>query len=248
MGVSLETLTQDNSEQLKGLQDKIGYSFTDIKLLQTSMIHSSFAFERLQNGTHNEILEFLGDAVLDLAVGYMLLIRFPEMREGKLTRIRSALVNEISLAKMAKEIDLGSFLLLGKGEDASRGREKSSILSCAYEAMVGAMFLDGGYDRTFSFVERYFGPLIEDQCDELLVVDAKSMLQEKLQEKYNEGPQYVVEKEEGPAHARIFSISVRFRDQVLGSGKASSKKEAEQQAASIALETIDDKIQMLDDK
>lgn len=239
MTTSLEILVLDNQDELEVLQGKIGYNFRDIKLLQLSMIHSSFAFERLKNNEHNETLEFLGDAVLDLALGYILFKRFPEMREGKLTRIRSAMVNETGLADMARDMDLGVHLLLGKGEEASNGREKSSILSCAYEAMVGALFLDGGYEEALAFVQRVFTPRLDENQENLLAVDAKSALQEQLQEAYNEGPQYVLEEEEGPAHARIFTISVRFREQILGKGKASSKKEAEQQAARAALKNLD---------
>lgn len=241
MAATLETLVQDNEEQLRELESAIGYQFKDISLLQLSLIHSSFAFERLGSGLHNETQEFLGDAVLDLTVGYILFKRFPEMREGKLTRIRSALVNESGLAEMARKIDLGKYLLLGKGEDASRGREKPSILSCAFEAVVGALFLDGGYGAALEFVQRTFGPLIDEGRDRLMLADAKSSLQEKLQEKYNEGPLYVLEDEEGPAHARIFTVSVRFRDEVLGTGRASSKKEAEQQAARAALNSFTEK-------
>lgn len=238
MGTTLHALVQDNEEGLQTLQERIGYRFHDPELLQLSLVHSSFAFERLDSGRHNETQEFLGDAVLDLTVGYILFTRFPGMREGKLTRIRAALVNEAGLADMARAIGLGEYLLLGKGEDASRGREKSSILSCAYEAMVGALFLDGGYDEALRFVRRFFGPLIDKRQDDLVLTDAKSGLQELLQELYNEGPNYVLENEEGPAHARIFTVSVRFRDQLLGSGRAGSKKEAEQQAAGAALKKL----------
>jgi ribonuclease-3 len=119
------------------------------------------------------------------------------------------------------------------------GREKSSILSCAYEALVGAMFLDGGYDVVQEYVEQTFGPLIEQGGDLLTSTDSKSGLQELLQEQYNEGPTYVLDAEDGPAHARIFTVSVQFRKQILGSGKASNKKEAEQQAARAALDFLD---------
>ncbi len=238
MGTTLEALVQDHADDLTELQQKIGYTFKDINLLQLSLVHSSFAFERLDCRRHNETQEFLGDAVLDLTVGYILFSRFPELREGKLTRIRSALVNEAGLAGMARAIDLGKYLLLGRGEDASLGREKSSILSCAYEAMVGAMFLDGGYDIVQDYVRQTFGPLIEQGGDLLTSADAKSGLQELLQERYNEGPKYVLDAEDGPAHARIFTVSVLFRDQVFGSGRASNKKEAEQQAARAALDFL----------
>ena len=238
MGTTISNLIQDNEEGLHELQDQIGYHFNDLRLLQLSLVHSSFAFERLDDGRHNETQEFLGDAVLDLTVGYILFVRFPEMREGKLTRIRSALVNEQGLAERAREIDLGKHLLLGKGEDASNGRDKSSILSCAYEALVGALFLDGGYEEALTFVRRFFEPHIDQHQDRLVSADAKSALQELLQERYNEGPEYVLVSEEGPAHARLFSISVNFRSESLGSGQASSKKEAEQQAARAALDSL----------
>jgi len=238
MGTTLAALIQDNEEGLHELQERIGYRFRDLRLLQLSLIHSSFAFERLDDGRHNETQEFLGDAVLDLTVGYVLFVRFPEMREGKLTRIRSALVNETGLAERAREIDLGQHLLLGKGESASHGRDKSSILSCAYEALVGAIFLDGGYDAALAFVRRFFEPHIDEHQEQLVSADAKSALQELLQERFNEGPEYVLVDEEGPAHARLFSIAVRFQGEELGTGQASSKKEAEQLAARVALEEL----------
>ncbi|WPD24491.1 MAG: ribonuclease III [Candidatus Electrothrix scaldis] len=235
MGTSIEILLLDQTEQLAELQKKLGYTFIKKELLLLSMIHSSFAFERLDTRQHNETLEFLGDAVLDLTIGHMLFTRFPKKREGQLTRIRSALVNEAGLAKVARCLDLGKYLLLGRGEDGSGGREKSSILSCAYEALVGAMFMDSGYDTVLRYVQQTFAPLIEQQGERLIHADSKSRLQEYLQELHNEGPSYVLDEEEGPAHARIFSVSARFRDQVLGAGKAGSKKEAEQQAARAAL-------------
>jgi ribonuclease-3 len=128
--------------------------------------------------------------------------------------------------------------LLGKGENASSGRDKSSILSCAFEALIGALFLDGGYDHALTFVRRFFEPHIDAHQEQLVSADAKSSLQELLQEKFNEGPEYVLMDEEGPAHARIFSVAVNFQGEELGSGKASSKKEAEQQAARTALEHL----------
>lgn len=235
MGITLEELTWNRAEQLTELQQQIGYTFNDKNLLQLALVHSSFAFERLDCGRHNETLEFLGDAVLDLAVGHMLFLRFPQMREGQLTRIRSALVNESGLAEVARRLNLGQHLLLGRGEDSSNGREKASILCCAYEALIGAMFLDAGYAVAHDYVQQTFASLIERQGERLCSADAKSRLQEQLQELYNEGPQYTLDTEEGPAHARIFTVSVHFRSQQLGTGKASSKKEAEQQAATVAL-------------
>lgn len=238
MAVTINTLVQDNAEKLDRLQAGIGYRFRDVRLLQLALVHSSFAFERMKQGRHNETQEFLGDAVLDLTLGYILFTRFPDMREGNLTRIRAALVNEFGLAGMAREIGLGDYLLLGHGEEASKGRTKSSILSCAYEALIGGIFLDGGYDETLLFVRRWFEPLIEKRRESLMSADAKSSLQELLQERYNEGPEYMIDIEEGPAHARVFTVSVRFQGRPLGTGRASSKKEAEQRAASEALDQL----------
>ena len=238
MAATIQTLVQDNSERLEELQERIGYRFSDIRLLQLALVHSSFAFERMKNGRHNETQEFLGDAVLDLTLGYILFSRFPDMREGNLTRIRAALVNESGLAGMARAIGLGDYLLLGHGEEASKGRTKPSILSCAYEALIGGIFLDGGYDAALSFVRRWFEPLIEKRRELLMSADAKSSLQELLQERYNAGPEYVLDIEEGPAHARIFTVSVHFQGNSLGTGTASSKKVAEQQAAREALKHL----------
>ncbi|XOF34844.1 MAG: ribonuclease III [Candidatus Electrothrix sp. YB6] len=243
MGTTIDALIVRQEENLADLQKAIGYSFQNVELLQLAMIHSSFAFERLDDGRHNETLEFLGDAVLDLAVGHILFTRFPDKREGKLTRIRSALVNEAGLAKVARSLDLGRYLLLGRGEESSGGREKPSILACAYEALIGAMFLDSSYETVLSYVRRTFEPLIDRHGERLIRADAKSMLQERLQELHNEGPRYVLDAEEGPAHARLFTVSACFRDQILGSGQAGSKKEAEQQAARAALEALKETMQ-----
>lgn len=142
----LDALVIKNQEELTSFEKKIDYSFADISLLQEAFIHSSYAFEQGNDlRRDNETLEFLGDAVLDLTVGHALYLHYPEMKEGELTQLRAALVNESHLARMAREIDIGPYLLLGRGEDHSQGRQKSSILSCAFEAVMGAIFMDGGY-------------------------------------------------------------------------------------------------------
>ena len=238
---TLEALLIRNKEDLTQFAGKLGYVFQDISLLQKAFIHSSYAFEQgqdLQND--NETLEFLGDAVLDLTVGYALIKRFPALREGELTRLRAALVQESHLAAMARDIGLGEQLLLGKGEDASRGREKSSILSCAFEAVMGAIFLDGGYEAARQVVDELVVPYSDEKKEAMYLADSKSRLQEMIQEKHNEGPVYVLEKAEGPDHAKIFHVSVRFQDKVLATGTARSKKEAEQQAAAEAISSFAD--------
>jgi len=224
-----------NKQELALFEQALRYRFTDLRLLQRALAHSSFAFEQALAGQDNETLEFIGDAVLDLVVGYALFQHFPAMREGELTRLRSALVNETHLAAMAREVDLGRFLCLGKGEDATNGRNKSSILSGAYEAVVGAIFEDGGYEAAQAFVLHFFAPVFDVKRQELLIADAKSRLQEALQEQFNEAPSYRLDLEEGPAHQRRFTVSVIFRDTVLGTGSAGSKKEAEQRAAAATL-------------
>ena len=235
MTMEMNVLVQGNKELLSELEQILGYRFTDLRLLQKALVHSSFAFEQSQAGKNNETLEFLGDAVLDLVIGHILYKKYALMREGELTRLRAALVNETHLAEMARQIELGRFLFLGKGEDASHGRNKSSILSCAFEAVMGAVFEDAGYETVRALVTRLFVPAIEGKKEEMLIADAKSRLQELLQEQHNEGPTYRLDKEDGPSHQKLFTISVLFRDEVLGTGEARSKKEAEQRAAAAAL-------------
>lgn len=236
--MDIEALVRANKERLSEFEKLLGYRFTDLRLLQKALVHSSYAFEQAQAGKNNETLEFLGDAVLDLAVGHVLYRKYDEMREGELTRLRAALVNESHLAQVARQIELGNYLSLGKGEDASNGRNKSSILSCAFEAVIGAVFEDGGYHAACAIVDHLFIPAIETKKEEMLIADSKSRLQEKLQEKFNEGPSYRLDHEEGPSHMKMFTISVLFGDEVLGTGEARSKKEAEQRAAAAALEQI----------
>lgn len=236
--MNIDSLSRVNKDTLTEFEKILGYRFTDLRLLQRALIHSSFAFEQAEDIENNEKLEFLGDAVLDLVIGHILSHRYPEMREGELTKLRASLVNEHHLAKMAREIELGKYLFLGKGEDASHGRQKSSILSCAYEAVVGAMFEDSGYDSTAELVIRFFEPTLEAKKEELLFADSKSRLQELLQGKYNEAPQYVLEAEEGPSHRKLFTVSVQFQGKTLGEGQAGSKKESEQRAAAAALKAL----------
>ncbi|THB74441.1 MAG: ribonuclease III [Desulfobulbaceae bacterium] len=235
MSLKIDNLANQNKEILTELEQKIAYRFTDLRLLQKALIHSSYAFEQGQTGKDNEILEFVGDAVLDLVIGHTLCKRYPEMREGQLTRLRASLVNEAHLAGMARKIDLGSYLSLGKGEETSNGRNKPSILSCAFEAVIGAVFEDSGYQVASDLIQRLFDEEIETRKAHLVLTDAKSRLQEKLQEEFNEAPVYRLDSEDGPSHQKHFSVSVMFRGQVLGTGQAGSKKEAEQRAAAAAL-------------
>lgn len=235
-----DILPQKDKAILHSLEEKMGYTFSNPSFLLNALTHSSFAYEQSNNRKDNETLEFLGDAVLDLVIGSILFKCFPEMKEGELTRLRAALVNESNLAFMADGIELGSYIFLGRGEDTTGGRKKASILASAYEALIGAIFLDNGYGEAHGFVERYFVPMIEQQKHAMLHADTKSRLQEKIQEKYHEAPTYRIDKEDGPDHDKEFTVSVLFRDKVLGTGRAGNKKVAEQQAATAALQDLSD--------
>jgi len=236
---NLEQLTRKNKDKLRELQILLGYEFADTVLLQQALIHSSYGFEKNLAGKNNETLEFLGDAVLDLTVSDMLFKTYPGVTEGELTKMRAGLVRESTLADMARTLALGDFLLLGKGEESSHGREKASILSSVFEALIGAIYLDRGYESALKLVSTHFVSFLPAKKEEILVDDAKSLLQEKLQEQFNRAPSYNLDKEEGPAHAKNFTVSVRFMDEILGIGSGSSKKVAEQRAAAAALDGID---------
>jgi ribonuclease-3 len=238
MGSFMDGLAGSNKELLAEFEQTIGYRFTDLRLLQQALIHSSYAFEQSQTGQDNQVLEFIGDAVLDLAIGHLLSSRYPEMKEGELTKFRASLVNESHLAEIARKLDVGKFIFLGKGEDSSNGRNKSSILSSGLEALIGAVFEDSDYGSAAALIRKLFEESIDAKKEVLLLADAKSRLQEALQEKYNEAPTYRLDSEEGPSHQKQFGVSVLFNDEVLGFGHAGSKKEAEQRAAAAALKTI----------
>jgi len=236
---SIQHLAHKNINKLKELEALLQHEFADAGLLQQALVHSSFGFEQLEESQNNETLEFIGDAVLDLGVSDMLFHQYPGIREGELTKMRAGLVKETTLARMAKKIKLGSFLMLGKGEEASHGRKKASILASTFEALIGAMYLDKGYEKTLQFIMGQFKPLLAEMKAGIFAEDPKSRLQERLQEQFNRAPTYHLEAEEGPDHAKQFTVSARFLEKILGTGIGSSKKTAEQQAAENALENID---------
>ena len=228
---------QEQINTLRSLEKKLGYTFNNIDNLLTALTHRSFAFEKgVGRCSDNEVLEFVGDAALDLVISAGLVRRYPQMQEGELTKLRASLVKASHLATMAKLLNLGDFLLLGKGEERSKGRKKTSILSCAYEAVVGAIFQDGGYMAVQAFVQQQFEPWYDKQLQAVVADDAKSRLQEICQEHYNQTPTYTVEKEAGPDHNKSFTVAVFFMGEKMASGTAGSKKMAEQQAASKAIE------------
>jgi len=217
----------------------LGHRFNDPGLLTRALTHSTFRVEHPGQGRQdNETLEFLGDAVLDLVIGALLINRYPTLAEGDLTKLRSALVQEQHLALVANDLRLGDFLLLGRGEDRSGGRQKPSLLASTYEAVIGAIFLDSDYPTVQALVERHFNNYLADARHSLETKDAKSALQELTQERLNAAPTYVLDNEEGPDHAKTFTVSVHLLGQVVGSAAARNKKAAEQKAAAAALDHL----------
>ncbi len=218
---------------LKLFQGKIGYNFENEDLLIQALTHSSYANEkRLPKLSDNERLEFLGDAVLELVTSEFLYQKYNQIPEGDLTKKRASIVCEQTLALCAKEIDLGAHILLGKGEDITGGRERKSIVSDAMEAVIGAIFLDGGLTNAKEFILRY---VLTDIESKELFYDSKTILQELVQGSYEEELRYIIVKEEGPDHAKKFYVEVRIGQQLIATGEGSSKKMAEQEGAYKAL-------------
>jgi len=225
------------------IEQRLRYEFNDKDLLQEALRHSSYVNE-LGDGQlrDNERLEFLGDAVLNLIIGHILMQRYPDLKEGDLSRNRANMVNESRLAKIARSFDLGLFIQLGKGEIQTLGREKNSILADTFEALMAAVFLDGGFDAAYQIVETNFQPLIEDLDTGASNLDYKSQLQEKVQVEHGLMPDYSIIREDGPDHDKTFWVSLKVLDiDTQGSGK--SKKAAEQDAARRALEILNEKSQ-----
>ena len=228
---------QSLSPAVAVLSGRLLYQFREPELLERALVHSSLAAERGDPTASNERLEFLGDAVVGLVVATLLYRQYPDLREGDLSRRRAALVNEAHLARLAGEIGLDQFLLLGQGEERSGGKAKPSILSAAFEALVGALYLDGGYQAAHAPLARLFAPWIAEPPPPEQS-DSKSALQEILQQLYGAAPDYVLEGEDGPAHKRRFTVVVSFQGRILGRGTAGRKKEAQRRAATEALQAL----------
>ena len=235
-------MNEERVRALKELEAALGYCFEDIGLLDNAMTHRSFVNEN--SGLpckDNERLEFLGDAVLELAVSDMLMRKFPAYPEGELSKLRASVVNEQPLAELARCFGIGEFLLLGRGEESSGGRTKPSLLANAFESLVAAMYLDGGFDRTAAFTGGLFEPLIETgeaAAASSVYRDYKTAAQEICQTLFQELPRYAVVAETGPDHDKRFEMSLVIGERTIAAGTGRNKKEAEQQAAKRALETL----------
>lgn len=216
--------------------EKIGITFADPNLLKQAFTHRSYINENRASGlAHNERLEFLGDAVLELVITDFLYKEFSNEDEGKLTSYRSALVNATTCSDIALKLSVNEFLLLSKGESKDTGRARQYILANALEAIIGAIYLDQGYDSAKGFIEKNFIPLIQKIMDEGLHIDAKSLFQEKAQEFDGHTPQYKTVKETGPDHDKKFTVAVFVGTEKVAEGEGKSKQDAEQSAALSAL-------------
>ena len=224
----------NSDAQLNRLQKELGYSFKDPALLVRCLTHVSS--DRQKSEGHNEVLEFLGDAVLDLAVSDLLIRRNPDKPEGMLSKMRAALVNSVVLAEKAAMLKLGPLLRIGKGEELSGGRAKASILAGAFEALLGGVYWDGGYDAAQRVVERYFGDDVT--AEKLGQHDYKTRLQEISQMLFHAPPLYRLVSESGPDHEKFFITEITVGGKILGSGEGRSKKQSEQQAAKKALHEL----------
>jgi ribonuclease III len=210
--------------------------------LRLAMTHTSFANEHPEHASgHNERLEFLGDSVLSLCVSHLLMERDPSATEGRLSKMRSSLVDEHTLANIARKLNLGALLLLGKGEELSGGREKPSLLANAVEAVIAAIYLTDGFPMAMTFVRTQLGELIEDLLRSGKRRDYKTQLQELVQRRWSTVPGYLVIETKGPEHAKTFIVSLTLEEEIIAYGEGRSKKEAEQRAAEMALEELEKK-------
>ena len=225
---------------LEELEKRLGYEFRDRSLLMRALTHRSRANEDASGVlADNESLEFLGDAVLGFVIADMLFRQFPQLDEGQSSKIKSTLVSSAALGRLARRLGLGEYLLLGRGEEKTGGRRKQALLADGYEALIAAVFLDGGIDKARDFVMRQFADEIEEvRSPSFWERDYKSSLQETLQSRMLPLPEYLVTAESGPDHRKIFQVEVRVQGDTLARASGRSKKEAEQQAARLAIEKL----------
>ena len=228
-------ISENRCSELNKLQETLGYTFNDIALLNTALTHTSYVKGENRSAGHNERLEFLGDAVLELIVSEYLFINNPEMNEGLMTRVRSRAVYENALFDAARGIGLGKFLLLSHGEEHTGGREKPSILSDALEAVIGAMYIDGGIEPVKRFILGFAVEFINEAVKTVSVKDYKTLLQEYVQQNHSGNLEYTVLTVSGPDHKREFTMEVSINGRSLGKGRGGSKQEAGQNAAHATL-------------
>lgn len=235
------------NERLGGLEQAIGYSFQNPDLLLPALTHRSFAHEQQLESKqarkqvchiHYEEMEFLGDAVVNLVIGHLLMEEFPEASEGDLTRLRAKLVNVNHLSRLAKHLGIDRWIRLGKGEEATGGRNKASILSDVYEAVCAAVYLDRGFEAAFKMIKRHFAEIFSGPDLNLIEQDYKTRLQEVVQAELKKTPRYRLVSECGPDHCKTFEIEVVINRRLKARGAGKSKKEAEQAAAQNALAII----------
>jgi ribonuclease III len=219
------------------LQQQIAFTYRDPHLLERALTHKSYANEN-RLSEHNERMEFLGDSVLSLVVSELLMNALPGASEGELSRIRAAVVSEPSLAAVAREIGLGEYLLVGRGEEQTGGRDKDSLLADSLEALVASLYLDSGIEQAGAFITRFFRDRIDRAQTAGGTADHKTELQELCQERLKTLPEYRVVSESGPDHRKEFTVELSIRGEVYGLGIGRNKKEAEQRAAKEALEKL----------
>ncbi|MGO9137644.1 MAG: ribonuclease III [Syntrophales bacterium] len=230
-------MTDERFADLENFQRTLGYHFNRIELLDNALIHRSFVNETpALSCKDNERLEFLGDAVIGLCLSDLLMKRFPDYAEGQLSKLRAYVVNEQSLAGLARNLNIGAYLVLGRGEEGSGGRTKTSILSNAFEAVAAAIYIDCGFEKTSKFLENLFASVVEEGMKSVIYKDYKTALQEICQNRFKETPKYTLINETGPDHDKVFEISLTIAGMITTAGTGKSKKEAEQLAARRALE------------
>ena len=233
------TIDANRCNLLNEISKKISYEFNNIGLLNEALTHSSYANEnKKRNIQHNERLEFLGDSVLGIVISDYLYKNLSASQEGELTKIRASIVCEPSLANSSIELCMGKYLMLGKGEEVTGGRERISILADTFEAVIGAIYLDGGLENAKMFILSNLKNTIKDAIEGRIFQDYKTHLQEIIQSKGNDKIEYEVIDEKGPDHNKIFYVQVKIGGEVIGKGSGKSKKEAEQKAAKEALKKV----------
>ena len=229
-------ITEEEDLKFTQLEDQLRLKFKDRRLLKQALIHRSYINElKKKEWDHNERLEYLGDAVLELVVTEYLFTNYPQYKEGELTSFRAATVRTTSLAETAKELELGNFLYLSKGEERTGGRSRPYILANTFESILGAIYLDKGFEEVKDFITRILLPKVNNIINKRTDIDSKSKLQELSQELYYDTPTYLMDSAVGPDHAKVFTMSVMIDDRIFGTGIGKNKQEAEENAAKNAI-------------